>query len=207
MILSKNYTKFILKNVLLLMLSAVIGFLFNYNITIELVRRFVFISDQLRIPLGILMLVFQIIIFFALIKLILERNIDSLTNKIIWICYFSMMVFLLFGRPIAGASINLNPFNMFYSLNNSDQILVSVFNVIFFIPIGFLFIRRKISYILAIMIPIEFLIESIQYLFKLGMFDVDDIILNILGICIGFFIFKNFNKIKIKDKKYTTINK
>lgn len=78
-------------------------------------------------------------------------------------------------------------------------IFTNVFgNIIMFIPFGFLgivfkklssFKRLIINFLSAIII-----IESLQYFTRLGVFDIDDIILNTIGVAIGFGIYKRLNK-------------
>jgi len=70
-------------------------------------------------------------------------------------------------------------------------ILINIFgNVLMFVPFGFLGIvfpklhgfRKMMIHFLAAIITVE----SLQYFTRLGVFDVDDIILNSLGVAIGF---------------------
>lgn len=71
-------------------------------------------------------------------------------------------------------------------------------NILVFIPLGF-FVSNKNSKnvfkALIICLGVILSIECIQLLFKIGFFDVDDIILNFLGSLIGMGI----NKILIKE--------
>ena len=78
-------------------------------------------------------------------------------------------------------------------------IVINVFgNIIMFIPFGFLgilipdlkhFRKLMFNFISAIII-----IESFQYFTRLGVFDIDDIILNTIGVAIGFGIYKWLNR-------------
>lgn len=82
-------------------------------------------------------------------------------------------------------------------------IVINVFgNVIMFVPFGFLgivipdfkhFRKLMINFISAIII-----LESFQYFTRLGVFDIDDIILNTAGVAIGFGIYKWLNRIIIE---------
>jgi len=78
-------------------------------------------------------------------------------------------------------------------------IVINVFgNIIMFIPFGFLGIvfkklnsfKRLIINFLSVII----IIESFQYFTRLGVFDIDDIILNTIGVAIGFGIYKWLTK-------------
>lgn len=65
-------------------------------------------------------------------------------------------------------------------------------NIIVFIPLGFfvskiwfknIFIKTSLMCILTILI-----IEFVQLVFKIGIFDVDDIFLNFIGCLVGYFV-------------------
>lgn len=66
-------------------------------------------------------------------------------------------------------------------------------NIILFVPVGFLFavIFKELSgkRILFAGIVIGVIFEVLQIVFKSGIFDIDDIILNSLGVIIGYLIF------------------
>lgn len=76
-------------------------------------------------------------------------------------------------------------------------IIINVFgNVIMFVPFGFLgIIFPKLNDFKTLIINFLFgiiLIESLQYFSRLGVFDIDDVILNTVGAAIGFRIYKIF---------------
>lgn len=109
-------------------------------------------------------------------------------------------------------------FEPFYTINNyvniwkySDSFNISIFlnlfgNIIAFIPLGIylpLSYRMFKSFILMLIISllIPTVIEGSQLITTLGSFDIDDIILNSLGIIIGYLIYKLISliyKFKIK---------
>lgn len=71
-------------------------------------------------------------------------------------------------------------------------------NILVFIPLGFFVTNKNSKNVfktLAICLSVILSIECIQLLFKIGFFDVDDIILNFIGSLIGMGI----NKILIKE--------
>lgn len=75
-----------------------------------------------------------------------------------------------------------------------------VANIVAFIPLGFLipivFISNAKFYrtVLICLISI-LLIESMQFITMLGSFDVDDILLNLIGCILGYFCYVIYNKI------------
>lgn len=99
-------------------------------------------------------------------------------------------------------NINLIPFKSIspYLRNITEPYAFKniIANILVFIPLGF-FISNKNSKnvfkTVVICISVILSIECIQLLFKIGFFDVDDIILNFIGSLIGMGI----NKILIKE--------
>lgn len=67
-------------------------------------------------------------------------------------------------------------------------------NILLFIPLSFilmgLFNRRKLLSVIICGIILSVSIESAQYIFHIGFADVDDLILNVTGSIIGFYLYK-----------------
>ena len=71
-------------------------------------------------------------------------------------------------------------------------------NILMFIPYGFLgLIFPKLNEIKGLIINFLFaiiIVESLQYFTRLGVFDIDDLLLNTVGVVIGFYFYKWFFK-------------
>lgn len=71
-------------------------------------------------------------------------------------------------------------------------------NIAIFVPLGFLLpiiLRRKVHTLKSVAITSFFVslaMETAQLLFNLGIFDVDDILLNMFGAIIGYMIYRIF---------------
>ena len=123
-------------------------------------------------------------------------------RKIYRILIFPYTIFLLylmflgFGREQHEANIvRLLPFvsTVFFVQNTTswESIIINLFgNIIMFIPFGFLgwlnakyfsFKKLIVDFLSALII-----VEALQYLTRLGVFDIDDLALNSLGVWIGF---------------------
>lgn len=67
-----------------------------------------------------------------------------------------------------------------------------------FVPFGFLgIVFPKLNNFWLLILDFLFaiiLIESLQYFTRLGVFDIDDVILNTAGVAIGFCIYQLFDK-------------
>ena len=101
------------------------------------------------------------------------------------------MFLLLFFRVYQDNNINLNflkPFN--FETTNLSQVTL---NLILFIPIGYWLNWFKISSAILISLLLITSIEILQLLIHRGIFDVVDILINTIGIMIGYIIFKTFN--------------
>ena len=133
---------------------------------------------------------------------------------LLFLLYVGLMIWLLFGQRTKGSTadenLNLVPLKtlkLYADLlqNSSNGYLVRhafinlVGNVIMFIPLGYLLpgIWKKLQNFIPMLLYSVILISSIeilQYLSGLGSCDIDDLILNVPGIVIGWFVLK----IKIK---------
>ncbi|QOR65951.1 VanZ family protein [Cytobacillus suaedae] len=124
--------------------------------------------------------------------------------------YISLVLFVSFvgvglffpdrldGR-YTGASHNFVPLSTIgtYLINiqnyNFDTWFYNTFGtVLLFVPIGILilllFSKLKAGIALVVILIFSLFIETVQYITKLGVFDVDDIILNTSGVLLGILI-------------------
>ncbi len=78
-------------------------------------------------------------------------------------------------------------------------------NIILFIPFPIVLITvfkiEKLGVIIISAILFSTSIETLQYLFQIGLADIDDVILNTLGALIGFFLYK-----KLRQFDYFSLN-
>lgn len=85
-------------------------------------------------------------------------------------------------------------------------IFINIFgNILMFVPFGFLgIIFPKLNNFWILILDFLFaiiLIESLQYFTRLGIFDIDDVILNTIGVAIGFWIYQLFER-KIHSRRF-----
>ena len=109
---------------------------------------------------------------------------------------------LRFGGPHTGQP-NLVPFRTLagYLNGRANHLIVMVNilgNIVPFAPVGFLapFVFRRMTWRKALLfaIAVGLAMESMEALFRVGIFDVDDVMLNALGVMIGYWIFAMFAK-------------
>ena len=116
------------------------------------------------------------------------------------------LMFLGFGREQHEANIvRLLPLvsTILFVQNTTswESIIINLFgNIIMFIPFGFLgwlnakyfsFKKLIVDFLSALII-----VEALQYLTKLGVFDIDDLALNSIGVWIGFRMIKFIDDFK-----------
>lgn len=133
--------------------------------------------------------------------------------RFLFLAYALVLLWLLFGRPqgwVEGLSykqmlqqnMNLVPLltikNYWYVVRNSSDtdllrhcIINLAGNVVLFIPIGYWLVRiwprfRNCFLFLATCAGLILLVEALQLFTLLGSFDVDDILLNLVGMTIGY---------------------
>ena len=120
-----------------------------------------------------------------------------------WIYFIVLIYFLLLSERTEYTYYRYN-LVLFQEINrflngskyfNTKEIMLNLLgNVIGFVPLGFILpiIRRKkaFSFVCVIFVFLFSLtIEMIQLVFRIGVFDVDDLLLNTLGGFIGYVIY------------------
>ncbi len=129
------------------------------------------------------------------------KKIIRYTAAFFLLAYLILLAYLTFfsshyGRGNEHRGINLIPFFTILQYLTGSMGIRNVAvnlagNIVAFMPLGFLlpFIKSmKINKVIIITLFVTFIIEIAQYLTYSGISDVDDILLNLLGGVIGYFI-------------------
>lgn len=141
--------------------------------------------------------VFLTLLLYYLILSIKNKQVRKYQIHIVFLIYLICILTLTFFKGAYGdgvAGINLNPLEIINDFNlSSNTLLLLLGNLFLYIPIG-IYIRyilniSSIKLFLGIIIYC-IIIESIQYITKLGIFDINDIILNSCGFIIGVLIYE-----------------
>ena len=113
-----------------------------------------------------------------------------------YIIFLLYLMFLGFGREQHEANIvRLLPLvsTILFVQNTTswESIIINLFgNIIMFIPFGFLgWLNAKyfsFKKLIVDFLSVLIIVEALQYLTRLGVFDIDDLALNSLGVWIGF---------------------
>lgn len=120
--------------------------------------------------------------------------------------YTVCLLVLLFFRPSnqSYGTYNLIPFStIYFFLSGKVNLLISFYNltanVVLFIPFGiFLMIKgckySKSEYIYLPLVSIS-VVECLQYITQRGSLDIDDLILNLIGVFIGYLLYPLFKRV------------
>lgn len=96
---------------------------------------------------------------------------------------------IIFRKTISDRTFELSPF---WSYRDPELLVENLMNITNFIPIGLIFglLNRNMTWIIALLIGfcLSFGIESMQFVFKKGFSEIDDVIHNTFGCLIGFII-------------------
>ncbi|MDF2856828.1 MAG: VanZ family protein [Neobacillus sp.] len=158
-------------------------------------------------PLVLLVVLFGLVFIIFYIVLLIRKqtlNLNFSIFLILIVLYSLSLLILLFFRPSDQSynSINLVPFSTI-SLYLSGEVnsLVSFYNLAanigLFLPFGiYLLVKRFTTWKLMIFPIVGIsMIEILQFLTQRGSLDIDDLILNTLGVYIGYLLFPLFNRV------------
>ena len=140
-----------------------------------------------------------------------------IVSRLLFVLYMRCVLYFLlvsegFGRTNGGVyRYNLEPlaeikrfYNMLGGTRTYKAVLNLFGNIACFMPFG-LFVpyifKRRISFIKVVFTTFMFslCIEVIQLYFMIGIFDVDDLILNTIGGALGYVVYAVLNKIRNED--------
>lgn len=126
----------------------------------------------------------------------------------VFLFYAYLLIDTVFLARDARRSINLVPFDMISAQGFSLNVYG---NILMFIPLGLYFAnfikQARFWKVLGAIVGSSLAIEVLQFVFKRGASDIDDLILNTAGGLIGIFIYYVFKLLfKSKERIYTAIS-
>lgn len=155
------------------------------------------------------------VLFFVLQRMGFVKNCANWVKAVICGCLLSLscsfiFVMTLFRRS-AGTDFDFRakPFESYYIAfveGGTEVMLQIIVNIVMFIPIGFLLpccfsLYEKYRYVLITAITVSVSIELIQLIFKMGLFETDDIINNVFGAMIGLGLYVVAKRVKNYEKE------
>lgn len=127
------------------------------------------------------------------------RNISGRLTKVLFIVYLLILGWVLLLKSgvqfsyMGERSVNLTPFGEVPVFNIQDAL-----NILVFVPLGIyagiLVGRWSFGKKLLFFASLSFIIEVLQYVLRMGAFDVTDIITNTTGGLIGLILYKSIQR-------------
>lgn len=185
--------KKLLKNFVITLLGAIIGYLLYYSVIMDAIPLFIESSGIKYTAVSILALVILIAGCIAALNLIINKRVNKYLFFIMCVTYFAILFVALFLRSSIERVFIFNPLTgLIDTFSNWEMAIQSIMNLAVFIPMGYFVRKLKYSNLFIFSIVISFAIELIQVATMRGFFDVFDILLYFIGIHIGYFIFKKW---------------
>lgn len=188
---------------ILSVLSMVIYLKFEYNPNIELnyfIRLFMIIIASFLVIIGN-----KIYGNNYVEKIEDKKKITKLSKSIVFV-YYSILIFnmVFFARYNNLNSYNIIPFKSIITIFNKGNfysIVINIFgNLLIFVPLEYFIINlfkiNKLSLNLLISFLIILIIEIFQFIFKVGVFDIDDIILSNFGMMTFYMLYNKYKNVK-----------
>ena len=146
-----------------------------------------------------------------------DNNLANKVTKALLIIYLVALCWILLFKLgvrfsyMENRSVNLIPFRDFF-INGKIDVAETILNVVIFIPLGIyagvLFKRWSFGKKVFFFFLISLVFEAIEFIFKIGAFDVTDIVTNTIGGIIGLMMFKAIEKLvnnSVKAQKFINI--
>ena len=171
-----------LSNILLGMLSLALSYWFYRGHLEQYVHYIAHYGSYFQVLLNLVIIVLLSYFVYAFLKLLLTRKLKKQTLLLLYFIYFLALFYLLFLKNIGTQGLSLNPLSFTRELYWGSH-FVPIMNLLMFLPMGLLFSSRLSNLLLCLLTL--FTVESIQYFGHLGVFDLGDITLNMLGILVG----------------------
>lgn len=118
-----------------------------------------------------------------------SRQIRSSTLMACYFIYLFSLLYLLFLKNIGTQGFSLNPLSFIEDIKNGSR-FVPIMNLLMFIPMGFLYPLSRKNIFLGFLGIL--MVESCQFVFYLGVFDLGDVSLNLLSLTIGNLFYSYF---------------
>ena len=147
--------------------------------------------------------VFTVVFYFAF-WFITKKECNSFFRLMLSFACSLIFIMTLFGRTqgeFEEPHFFFESYRSAFALRTPGQILQLALNVILYIPLGMFLpccfrLFEKVRYTVLTAFLCSVCIETIQGLFRIGLFEVDDILNNTLGALIGVILYQLVVKVK-----------
>ena len=147
--------------------------------------------------------VFTVVFYFAF-GFIVKKECNSFFRVMLSFACSLIFIMTLFGRSqgeYESPHFFFESYRSAFALRTPEQILQLALNVILYIPLGLFLpccfrLFEKVRYAVLTAFLCSVCIETIQGIFHIGFFEVDDILNNTLGAIIGVLLYQLVAKVK-----------
>ena len=204
-VVKSNKFNFQFKMVILFYILSILLFLvylrFEYDPNIELnyfIRLFIIVIASIFITIGNIMYGNNYVE-----KIEDKKRITKFSQSIVFIYYIILLFnMVLFARYNNINSYNIIPFKSIINILNNGSfysIIINIFgNLLVFMPLEYFIIElfKVNKFLLNLLISFFtiLIIEIFQFIFKVGIFDIDDLILCVFGMMIFYIIYNKLKK-------------
>ena len=168
-------------NILLILITSILAFI-----------SFYYYKNYINIEMKVSLLIIYLLFVFALY---LEKK--ALIN----VLYFVLLFVILFIRDEVDTNINGNNYliNWFRIIFKNKIVFINIVgNIVLYMPFMIIIYNKNNSYIISLIFILFIIVlcEFLQMYFRRGVFDYNDIILNVIGVIIITIIYKIIEVIK-----------
>ena len=155
-----------------------------------------------NVPHIVYMLLLVLFVIVALLLLVFKQSyLKKGISRLLIVEYCVILYFItVFSRKVN--SVRKYDFEPFWSYEIPDLLLENVMNVVVFIPVGILlglaFSNIKLWKVVIIGLLLSLPIELLQFLFKKGFAEIDDVIHNTVGCVVGYGLYSLFKGVFLK---------
>lgn len=144
------------------------------------------------------------VVFFIIICVLQRKRECVFSQAFFGISCSLVFVLTLFGREQRNYGMVRMPFCSYIEAfveEDPEKILQIIMNIVMYVPFGvslltnFKKIRKK-WVVFIITSVISLIIELVQHIFSIGLFEIDDIINNVLGAIIGALLYEIMSKMR-----------
>lgn len=157
---------------------------------------------------GIFSIISSVLVYFYLYIIYLlylkKYQLNKYEIALIFITYIIVFIYFLFFKNESFiSSITFNPIPLFFTNPNKFEYVMMIGNILMFVPFGCLYKRFNLKISLIFIILVALAVEGLQFYFKVGVFDISDALLYLIGFYVGYFYFLLMKK---NSAKYLNIS-
>lgn len=150
--------------------------------------------------IGVFFMSTCIVFIYMVLTYLLERTLPLFFKYILWGHYYGLLFISTFCLSIGEYGFILKPFDI-EQYSTFEYGLMIIRCVILFIPIGYLVRKEVFIKSITFVVLLILTIELSQTSFRIGTFDVNEIVFSTIGASIGYFTFKGKSFRRKKRRK------